>query len=71
MTYYTCWEIQEIRSFGLDVFLHRFLDHNSISGPIPDTIGGLPLLQRLDLSGNQFNGTIPRTLGDLRDLYFV
>jgi hypothetical protein len=52
-------------------FLRRFLDHNAISGPIPDTLGGLPLLQRLDLSNNQLNGTIPQTLGDLRDLYEV
>ncbi|KAM0920733.1 hypothetical protein ACQ4PT_007304 [Festuca glaucescens] len=56
-------------SSGADVLSDNL--SSADQGPIPNTTGGLPLLQKLDLSSNQFNGTIPRTLGDLRDLYFV
>jgi hypothetical protein len=36
----------------------RDLSGNSLGGPIPAWIGGLTLLQRVDLSGNKFQGNI-------------
>uniref|UniRef100_M8D001 Putative LRR receptor-like serine/threonine-protein kinase n=1 Tax=Aegilops tauschii TaxID=37682 RepID=M8D001_AEGTA len=47
------------------------LHHNSISGPIPDAIGGLPLLRHLSLSNNQLCGTIPDSLINSSSLFIM
>ncbi|OAY73407.1 putative leucine-rich repeat receptor-like protein kinase IMK3 [Ananas comosus] len=44
------------------------LDHNSLSGPIPDSITKLERLQELLLSNNQLNGSIPESIDGLRNL---
>ncbi|XP_073274931.1 uncharacterized protein [Primulina huaijiensis] len=44
------------------------LDDNSLKGNIPATLGHLPLLQTLSLSGNLFTGLIPTTFGNLKRL---
>jgi hypothetical protein len=41
------------------------LANNKLSGPIPDEIGSLQVLNYLDLSGNYFSGKIPIQLEDL------
>nr|XP_034605806.1 receptor-like protein 11 [Setaria viridis] len=41
---------------------------NTISGPIPDSIGRLRMLEILDMSSNKLNGTIPSSLGNLKNL---
>ena len=33
--------------------------HNSLSGPIPDSILNMPLLNDIHMQGNKFNGTVP------------
>uniref|UniRef100_J3M4D6 non-specific serine/threonine protein kinase n=1 Tax=Oryza brachyantha TaxID=4533 RepID=J3M4D6_ORYBR len=58
-------------TIGLALSRSWLLQHNDISGPIPETLGRLKLLQRLDLAFNQFTGTIPGTLGHPRDIFFV
>ncbi|PRQ57996.1 putative leucine-rich repeat-containing, plant-type, leucine-rich repeat domain, L [Rosa chinensis] len=46
-----------------------YLSWNSISGPLPTSIGSLSNLQSLDLSSNsKMNGTIPESIGQLREL---
>ncbi|XP_062206816.1 receptor-like protein kinase HSL1 [Phragmites australis] len=43
--------------------------NNQFSGEIPASLGdGMPLLQTLDLSGNQISGGIPRSVAKLRQL---
>ncbi|CAD6334484.1 unnamed protein product [Miscanthus lutarioriparius] len=49
--------------------LELLLSHNALSGPIPDTVGRMKLLEVLDLSNNYFSGTIPSTLGHLAKLH--
>ena len=41
---------------------------NQLSGPIPESIGNLPALERLDLSSNGFSGPIPEFLGQMSGL---
>ena len=41
---------------------------NSISGPIPVSVGNLSSLADLDFSNNQFNGTLPQNFGQLKNL---
>jgi Leucine-rich repeat (LRR) protein len=51
-------------SFKQDLIHLRILDfsNNSLAGSIPD-LSSMALLASLDLSGNQFNGSIPEYLG--------
>ncbi|XP_066336587.1 probable leucine-rich repeat receptor-like protein kinase IMK3 [Miscanthus floridulus] len=44
------------------------LAHNSLDGPIPESLTKLTKLQQLDLAGNMLNGTIPAKLAALSDL---
>ena len=50
------------RVAGLD------LDDNGLSGSIPDVLGDLTNLQRLNLGGNGLSGSIPDALGSLTNL---
>ena len=45
------------------------LRRNSLSGPIPATLGRIRTLERLDLSENELTGKIPPSLGNIRDLH--
>ncbi|XP_057456978.1 MDIS1-interacting receptor like kinase 2-like [Lotus japonicus] len=45
------------------------LKENSLTGPIPQTIGVLSKLQFLDLSTNYFNGTLPLSIANLTQVY--
>ena len=47
------------------------LSGNSLSGPIPSSIGNLSELQILLLGGTKLNGTIPKSLGLLSNLLAV
>ena len=53
------------------LFLDRLLQNNAISGTIPSTIGRLGMLQTLDMSDNHLTGSIPTSLGDLKNLNYV
>ncbi|KAF6987653.1 hypothetical protein CFC21_005276 [Triticum aestivum] len=44
------------------------LGHNSLSGPIPSSIGAVADLTHLDLSNNGLNGSIPTSLGNCTKL---
>ncbi|KAD5961505.1 hypothetical protein E3N88_12978 [Mikania micrantha] len=44
------------------------LPSNSISGPLPDSLGRLLALEELDLSYNEINETLPRSIGRLTKL---
>jgi Leucine-rich repeat (LRR) protein len=44
------------------------LDHNQLTGTIPDSISKLVKLKSLDLSHNQLSGKIPPGLGELTQL---
>jgi hypothetical protein len=46
---------------GMDMLA---LGNNMLSGPIPSTLGSMPVLRDLQLTGNQFTGTIPTELGN-------
>lgn len=59
-----------LQFFG-NIQLHRLLQNNAISGPIPSTISKLEKLETLDLSSNNFNGEIPDSLGDLKSLNYL
>ncbi|MGJ8667822.1 MAG: leucine-rich repeat domain-containing protein [Patiriisocius sp.] len=41
---------------------------NNLEGTIPNTLGNLEQLKKLELSFNKLSGTIPATIGDLEDL---
>ena len=45
-----------------------YLNHNQLSGSIPDSLGDLTNLERLYLNHNQLSGSIPDSLGDLTSL---
>ncbi|GJP53602.1 hypothetical protein CLOM_g12756 [Closterium sp. NIES-68] len=47
------------------------LDHNLLTGPIPDDISFLVALTNVSLSGNQFNGSIPSGISRLSNLRFL
>ncbi|KAJ3206910.1 hypothetical protein HDU83_008730 [Entophlyctis luteolus] len=47
------------------------LDHNSLSGKIPDEICTLGSLRCLNLSNNAFSGSIPRNIGNLSELRYL
>lgn len=57
--------------FILFIWNHRLLQNNAIGGSIPTDIGRLERLQTLDLSDNQFTGSIPASLSDLTDLNYL
>ncbi|XP_028958892.1 receptor-like protein EIX1 isoform X2 [Malus domestica] len=44
------------------------LRYTNISGPIPMSLGNLSSLEKLDISGNQFNGTFTEVIGQLKML---
>jgi len=44
------------------------LNGNKFTGVIPKEIGGLNMLELLDLRGNNLTGTIPRELGEMLSL---
>ncbi|EES01457.1 receptor-like protein kinase HSL1 [Sorghum bicolor] len=47
-------------------------ENNQFSGEIPASLGdGMPLLERLNLSGNQLSGAIPKSVASLRQLTFL
>lgn len=56
-----------IESFGVATFC-RSLNNNSFSGPIPNSIGNLSKLRRLDLTNNQLSGSLPVSSGNLSGL---
>ncbi|GJM92074.1 hypothetical protein PR202_ga08502 [Eleusine coracana subsp. coracana] len=44
------------------------LSYNQLTGSIPESIGGLSSLQRLQIDGSYLEGPIPRSLGGLKNL---
>ncbi|MCD9560129.1 hypothetical protein HAX54_018603, partial [Datura stramonium] len=44
------------------------LSDNNLDGPIPDFLGTLPNLEKLNLANNQFSGTIPASLSNKNGL---
>lgn len=44
------------------------LSHNQLSGPIPEQLGDLVLVQNLDLSFNNLSGSIPESIGNCSSL---
>jgi hypothetical protein len=50
------------------LFQCRDLSHNSLTGPIPSTMGNLSSLQVVNLSQNKLNGTLPVELSNLPSL---
>ncbi|EEF49545.1 serine-threonine protein kinase, plant-type, putative [Ricinus communis] len=50
---------------------HNNLQGNSISGPIPLSIGDLKFMKLLDLSQNNLNKTLPLSFGELAELETV
>jgi Leucine-rich repeat (LRR) protein len=56
---------------ALFLLIDRLLQNNVISGPIPSTIGRLGMLKTLDMSDNQLTGSIPGSLGNLKNLNFL
>ncbi|KAK2969202.1 hypothetical protein RJ640_024533 [Escallonia rubra] len=56
--------------FGCSIDSLRDLDlgSNSISGPLPKSLGRLSSLKSLDLADNQFNGNLPVSIGQLSKL---
>ncbi|XP_023888007.2 MDIS1-interacting receptor like kinase 2-like [Quercus suber] len=61
-----------LSSFGLKGLLKHMwvlqLLNNSLTGPIPTTIGNLTKLTSLDLSQNELSGSIPASIGQLAAL---
>ena len=47
------------------------LDHNMLTGPIPQELGNMVRLQVLDLGHNDLTGVIPRNFGNLSSLQFL
>ncbi|PWA64442.1 leucine-rich repeat protein [Artemisia annua] len=47
------------------------LARNQFSGPIPDAIGNLSLLNKLDLSKNSLSGSVPSEIKDLKMLSYL
>ncbi|CAI7855146.1 unnamed protein product [Closterium sp. NIES-54] len=48
--------------------LFRAIEHCSLTGPIPPSLGALSLLVEIFLSSNRLSGRIPATLGSLESL---
>jgi Leucine-rich repeat (LRR) protein len=44
---------------------YLYLDSNHLTGPVPESLGGLRLLRSLNLSSNRLTGTLPAKLQDL------
>ncbi|XP_048446677.1 receptor-like protein EIX1 isoform X2 [Pyrus x bretschneideri] len=53
---------------GPDGIKSLWLGNTNISGPIPMSLGNLSSLEKLDISGNQFNGTFTEVIGQLKML---
>ncbi|KAB2598489.1 LRR receptor-like serine/threonine-protein kinase FLS2 [Pyrus ussuriensis x Pyrus communis] len=53
---------------GPDGIKSLSLRYTNISGPIPMSLGNLSSLEKLDISGNQFNGTFTEVIGQLKML---
>lgn len=45
-----------------------YLQKNNLQGPLPLNFGYLTHLTGLDLSGNQVNGTFPKTMANMKNL---
>ena len=53
---------------GVVTYIDSVLCNNQFYGSIPNDIGGLTMLEVLDLRNNNLSGTIPAELGGLRSL---
>ncbi|XP_048433319.1 LOW QUALITY PROTEIN: receptor-like protein EIX1 [Pyrus x bretschneideri] len=53
---------------GPDGIKSLSLRYTNISGPIPMSLGNLSSLEKLDISGNQFNGSFTEVIGQLKML---
>ena len=53
-------------SEGYVTFLNLY--ENQLTGPIPQSIGNLDNLLKLDLHGNELTGPIPQSIGNLVNL---
>ncbi|XP_040998227.1 probable LRR receptor-like serine/threonine-protein kinase At5g16900 [Juglans microcarpa x Juglans regia] len=70
-----------LSSFGLSGSLPDFssmdalqkidLHNNSLNGPIPDFLGSFPDLLLLNLADNRFNGSVPTSLSENKNLTLV
>ena len=47
------------------------LEHNRLTGTLPETLGNLNNLQYLNLGHNRLTGTLPETLGNLNNLQYL
>uniref|UniRef100_A0A1D1YSX6 Piriformospora indica-insensitive protein 2 n=1 Tax=Anthurium amnicola TaxID=1678845 RepID=A0A1D1YSX6_9ARAE len=54
--------------YSMDELLILDLSRNSLTGPLPASLGGLSSLLKLDLSNNLLDGQLPSELGKLRNL---
>ncbi|XP_010551316.1 PREDICTED: piriformospora indica-insensitive protein 2 [Tarenaya hassleriana] len=54
--------------FGLTELLILDLSRNSLSGPLPSSVGGLKSLLKLDMSNNNLEGKLPSELQFLKNL---
>ncbi|CAI5504716.1 unnamed protein product, partial [Closterium sp. Naga37s-1] len=60
--------IEALPSHGPHSSVHRAIEHCSLTGPIPSSLGALSLLVEIFLSSNRLSGRIPATLGGLESL---
>ena len=48
-----------------------YLGHNNLTGLLPDEVGALAALERLDLAANKMHGRLPESLGRLTSLWYL